>query len=243
MFVVEHTESGIIDCVIVSLFYKEYKYNNLLNNNLDDYVIYLQEFIKEDILNRMNNNISIRRKIIMRLKELLLYCDSDILNTNDICYFYDRFIRLLGGGLLNIKSSIVLKDYTNSYIDTRQISYISNKGNSINEIINNWLLSDYVSIGNNDLLCSNELLNYPNYLAIRINSNCDIIKTIKINNYKWTFRAAICFNTHYYCLIYDGKTFMLYDNRIIPCITTVHMDNPIVINKIHQYIQFVIYIR
>ena len=95
MFVVEHIDDSMIDNLIISLFYKEHKYSHILNKNVNnDYVIYLQEFIKEDIIGRMINGISIRKKILNRLKEILLYCDSDILNGN-ICDFYDKFIKLL----------------------------------------------------------------------------------------------------------------------------------------------------
>lgn len=245
MFVVEHLDNAAIDNIIVSLFYREYNYNDLLNNNLvsNDYVIYLQEFIKEDILNRMNNNVSIRKKIIMRLKEILLYCDPDILLDDDICYFYDRFIRLLGGVLLNVNSTTVYNSYNNNNIN-RELSYINGlNGDKTNIIINKWLNLDYIDNGNMKLLCKNTILNYPNYFVIKVNNGCDITKNIIINGNKWLFRSAICYSDYYFCLLFDGKKYILYDNRRVPCMSDILISDDLVINKIKKHVVLLIYLK
>ena len=245
MFVVEHIDDSMIDNLIVSLFYKEHKHNHILNKNVNnDYVIYLQEFIKEDIIGRMNNGISIRKKILNRLKEILLYCDSDILNGN-ICDFYDKFLKLLSCNLIKVNTKTVYLNYKHNQDIFREISYVSGNDIKTNDIVNNWLSNDYIKFNNMNLLCSNTLLNYPEYFTVRpINKDgCDIVNRIKIDNKKWYFRAAICFNKYYYSLIFINNQYLLYDTHSAPCFQVVKLNDINVVNRIRPYIMLVIYIK
>lgn len=91
--------------------------------------------------------------------------------------------------------------------------------------------------------------NVKNNIQVDIQKKLRIYKNISPNNasYEWEFHSAICHvgdslnKGHYYSLLADDHKWYIFDNKQIPCITEVKMDNINVTNKIRQECIFVIY--
>lgn len=141
---------------------------------------------------------------------------------------------------------------------------------SVKNLLFNWMFDNTATSKSNNkdninILHSYEIINIPTYIALsinrfqsvnkRINTHVEIQKKIRPfkhispnnSSYEWYFHAAICHvgnnvrDGHYYALLLKDNKWFIFDDKQIPCLNEVNMDNLNVVLKIKQECVFLIY--
>jgi len=195
---------------------------------------------------------------------------DDICKQHDVCEFYDFLIKNLSDQYIDIKYSKTLQNLIETQYISLNITE-SSEIITIKDLFKNWSHNDTCDVNNDTCDVNNDtcdvntyVQNTPRILPFKINryvdgkkinTRVDIKKKIKIftknseySNADWFFHSAICHvgNTltdgHYYCLIQTTSSkWLIFDNKNIPCMTEIKMDDECVINKIMSECVFIIY--
>lgn len=253
-----------IDSLLIALFYIDSNIRStLLNNYIDSgKAIYLQEYIKVNIINNIINNKSILEDNIKNLIRLLNIMGwyNDFNHIDKVKELYGFLMKKLDGPLICIE-----KEYLNDndkLEDTSKKAYIDINIADITEevdisvLINRWIYNP------NKMDIVNNMTNIPYILGININRLSDnrlnnvpinIIKGISPATYSmldrkpiWKFHSLICFEGdinkgHFYSLLYDGKNYYIHDNHNVPAIIKIDIKNHAIAEKIKRECTFLIY--
>jgi len=255
--------SCYIDTLIASLFcINTIIRAKLLNSYQDSYrVIYLQEFIRTNIVDNINNNKSILEKIIINLKKLLISIGwyDNFHHIEKVKELYAFLMKKLDGQLIYIEEEYLNYDKLNNdkklaYIDI-DVSNI-NENKNIQELLQNWIYNQQ----NRDIV--KHIVNIPTFIGININRlyngtvnnvMIDINKGISPATYSvldnkpvWGIHSIICYEGdinkgHYYSLLNNNNEYFIYDNSNIPTIINVNIKNVDISKKIKQECIFLIY--
>lgn len=209
---------SLIISVISSLFINNnlLHYLHIYNNNY--FIIYLQEFIKHNILDKFYKEKSIINNTLTRLHILI----SNIIEKISL----NNLIKVLTFDNKNI-IKIKLNDNLNN-----------NLSNNLN---NKFVLSNIIK----KIYLDNHYEFIIFNIKKNINTCLDINKKIKINGdnikYYYYFLSLICYCNYYYSIIYYDKSYYLIDITIIPSI--IKIDIKSIKNKIMLEAKYIIYVK
>jgi hypothetical protein len=256
-----YKKSDYISSVLIGLFYKN-KLNNVLEKKLTHPInIYIQQFIKFNIIKKMVENKSIKYNII---KDFMLILDNNkfnLDNDNDIFIFYEYISKIFNIEGIVFKETNLIKDNIGvreeiSIIELNLCKDINSI--TIKDLLNNWILNE-----NNNKLNVKEILNIPEILVLKIdrfnnknllNINVNINKKICLFNYtrnykleklRWRISSIICRdskNNNYYTIIKRDNDWFLFNDYLIPCFKTISMSNKLITNKIRKDSLLIIYL-
>lgn len=245
-FIVEN-DFGIsyIDTLLIALFYKPSTYlENMLYTEPKNIIgVYLQEIIKNNFVDKVRKKISVLSDTILEI----LLCS---INLNWVNY----------GTMFNQQP---INDFYVFLVNTFNCPQPDLANNKFPVIKFNIPYSDEISIKD---LCStlDPISNTPTFIGFyfdrliednKIDTKIDIQKKIKLdhkqghpNNYSvWKIHSIICHtgNTysdgHYYSLIFYDNKWLLYNNKVTPCIKECNIKDDIVSTEIKQNIIMAFY--
>jgi hypothetical protein len=208
--------------IIFSLFYIEP--DIFLNKpSTNNFIIYLQEFIKYKILNK--NYIS----TIDDLNICKQICGKLGVIGDNIPNIYLLMFKIFNMDEIEICGNKMIKIIT--------ISPKSNKYNSsIKKMLEYWQTNG-----------DNTITNIPQFIFLNIVKDkkifVDIQKKIKLNtNNNWGFYSALCkADDHYYVLLCKDNMWFVYNKNNNNLLWEVKMDDVEIVNNIKQDCIFVIY--
>lgn len=229
--------TSYIDTLIVSLFYNNNKFVDLMDiltlmpENID--FVYLQELIINNVVNNINKNLSIDSSIINEIRNYCISCgwknDNKITELHNIIEFYDWFIT----GVYGIHEPIIKFESTNEKIYTNYIELVISYDTDIRVLLQSWI-NNY-----NNFTFREVPILLPIYLSHEKNYIIDIKKQIRIDSHTWSISSIICLDKmrtgHYYSLInLDNDTWYMFSNDKIPSFYKIDIKNPITASKIKQ---------
>jgi uncharacterized UBP type Zn finger protein len=192
-----------------------------------------------------------------------------LLEQQDVSVFYDFLLTKFNCSLINIKKETIGDKIYKS--ETSQYPFINldlldePDEISIKSLVNSW---SNIKLNKTNGLCatSNHILNIPNFLAFSINrfSNSengrvcrkvDIQKKIKLshgegalNDIKWQIHSIVCHrgdsatSGHYYALLHHSNNkWYLFDDKSVPSLHEVKLDDDQLIETIKTECVFLIY--
>jgi hypothetical protein len=192
--------------------------------------------------------------------------DTFFVKQEDIGNFYKYIIDFLNGEYIHFEVFKITDNTISIKNNNLRIPYITfnpTKNISIRELFINWI-EKYIS--KNNVYCY-KLINIPSYVSFYINRynnngkkieyEIDIMKKIKFFNVndstqkyiQWKIHSIICnegddFETsNYYSVITDyNNNWYMFNDKNIPCMSTIDMSNDDVIDKIRKECMFVTYV-
>jgi len=263
-----YNNSSYISSILIALFYNK-RLSIELDKALSDPVnIYIQKFIKFNIINKMLEGKTIKYNIV---KDFLLILTNNKFNLNErnIYLFYEYLIKIFELEEIKFKKKSLIK---NNIIEEQKIKYIdlyldnSLKNNNIKNLLDNWILNNNNKSKNKSQtnLDIRKIINVPKIISIKVNRennnkfiNIDLIINKKIclfnfsRNYslekmRWNVSAIICRNINvkdnYYTVLIKNNKWLLFNDLNIPCIEEISMSNNLITNKIKKECYLIIYI-
>jgi hypothetical protein len=208
--------------LIIAMFYN--KQCMITDNNL--LCLYLNEYIKDKIINKIKNNIPLYNKIHTDLNKILYnsgYYEDNILDLHN--FFFDKF---------NITHIDLLIDDV-----VKSVKYISVNIPEHTYVINlSSLIYDKIGI----------LTNTPDiitiYLGVHPNVSINIQKRMAFTgqkrylvNYIWYFYSVICYSQitlKYYVIFIYHNEYYIFDADNIPCIYKADMTDVHLVERIKR---------
>jgi len=258
-FVIEDGyNTSYIDALFMGLFYTPSLIENIFLSNNPKVIdkIFLQEIIKDKFVDIIRNEKSVLIDTINEIRNILFMygwldyntlCDHQ--NINDFYKFIaDLFTTQIKIQKKNNKQNIVsIGEPDNLYSIDITLDKHTDDMISLKDTYDDWLNKSY----NGD---QNIINNIPYILPFYINRNnnknkINIQKRIKldpddINNIvDLVFHSAICEkDNHYYTLLQNCGKWFIYDNKTVPCLTEVKMNNKDIIDMIMTDVVMIFYI-
>lgn len=208
-----------IDSLLMALFYSPSYTNTLLINNIADVeAMYLQECVKEQFVNLVQNHKSVSIDNINFIKYMLLQNGwktfQELYEQQDISEFYTFLIKKFEGQLIEIKRKTISEEPSKDSagkiekIPFIPLSFGSKQSDSINviDMLSNWMFDNIVEIYQKDgtptnILNSYEINNTPILVGLginrftsdgqRINISVMIQKKIKLFEHNYTQNSNI----------------------------------------------------
>lgn len=264
-FVIEDgLNTSYIDSLFIALFYTPTVIeSSILKSQTEEKYVYLQELIKDKFINVARQNNSISSHIVNEIRNYIMICGwLDVDYVCNPCNVWDFYDFLIG----NLCNQHILISHQNPNIESnafqeKKISYItlnifeSENMVSIKDLFKIWSCGDtdevHSYVHNTPYILPFKIDRYSNGNGTKINTRIDIKKKIKLNmpesiysDSDWFFHSAVCTSDdyHYYCLIRTAfDKWFIFDNKSIPCMTEVHMNDKNIIDKIMSECVFLIY--
>ena len=233
--------TSYITSVLISLFYNNTYLEDLLLNRCtnDNKFLYLQEYIKNEIISKIKENKTIFSDSINKIRIIshLLGWKSinnlfDEYNVKDFFYFLMHSFDGLSYNKTNEIAYLTIDAVDNSTVKTELDLYINNV---FNNEINLTKIFPLLTININ---------------RTKHNGKIDIEKKIKMQyiicdnklEIKWFFHSAICYNDKfYYSIIFINKKWFVFSDNYSPSFISIDMGNTKIINKIKSEIVLVFY--
>ena len=253
-----YNNSSHLSSVLIALFYNN-KLSLELNKSLNDPInIYIQKFIKFNIIDKMIDGKTINYSSI---KEFLLILKNNNYNYDKKCIFlFYEFIQCIlefeeikynEHSLLN---NNIIKEEKTKYIELNLDLNLRN--NNVKNLLDNWILNNNkIKEKNKNNLDIIKITNFPKIIAIKINRNTkdklnqiDLIINKKIclfnfsRNYdlekiRWNISAIVCKSinkNNYYSVFKKNNKWFLFNDLNIPCLEEMSMANNLITNKIKK---------
>ena len=236
-FVKNAINSCYIDSLLVALFFSPSINDSLLKKDIAKDIIYLQEYIKINFIEKIRQNISIDDEIVNIIRNLCVEngWKIDYYDQQNICEFYFFLMDKLEAQLIELKNgdraSLVTLSLENN---TKETSIKNILNNTQNITLNNYpdLLVFYLD--RFDKIERNTI----NILIQKRISPFE--KQFLIHKPIWEFHSAICHQGdnlregHYYSLIYHNNNYYIFDDFMIPCFREIKMNDENVTNMIKK---------
>ena len=253
--------SNYMSGLIISLF-NDISFDYLLNIIPNNYkFIYIQEYIKTNILYSFRNGYSINSEYFNELRNYINFIGwsksiDDFLELRSIYDFYIFFI----SNILKDKIKFIAPNENNkeeilsTFIIDLKFDNINNivKNNvvNINELFKNWIKTTILNKNNNYILETLPKL-LPFYLHDKPdNIKINIMHKIKLfhndnklqNNIRWDIYSLICKNKKgYYSIIQYNKKWFLISDKLIPSVKEIKMNNKNIVNMISTEVLIIFY--
>jgi hypothetical protein len=241
--------TSYITSLLVGLFYAPTNYYDLLLDSMpsDIKIVYLQELIKNNLVEPLRKNIVINNSIINEIKNILLL--FDFINK-------EQFIK--SQNILNLYNIINSNSICTEYITNNQIINIpfinltisnNEKETNLSTLVKKWL---YDNIIVPHLSQHIELKKIPSILPIYINKKNDedidikyqikpFYNIDKFSNVTMSIHSIICYSkldNHYYTIFLDKKEWILFSDKLVPSFIKIDIKNN---HKIRKEVVLVIY--
>jgi len=208
-----------IDSLIIALFYSPSIISKMLNNDIESgTAIYLQEYIKHNIINNLHKGISVNEDTMHIFRYLcmengwLSNNQQERLRQQDVNEFYIFLVKLLKGHMLEIKKKTIEQEgerYGNKeIIPFIPLSIPENKTDvEVKDLLHNWLFNNEIINNNNKSVHSYYILNIPDMVGLsinrfnskgnRIHTNVNVKMKITLyqqmdHNRRWIIHSIIC---------------------------------------------------
>jgi hypothetical protein len=260
IFIIENiTKSTYIDAILIALLYPCNKIitTDITNLKEIDYnLIYLQEYIKSNIINKIKKNKSIQSHVLLDFKQLLYKSGWEYDEDNNQTLNYEQYIskfyvfiskKIAIEPIKIIKNNQIIVPM--SYITLNTPKHITNI--TIKQLFNSFLINN--SKNSYTIQSPTKYLILPLYINRENNKDIliDLQKKIILNKHSLTsgitlyFYSSICYNTvsNYYYVLFTGDniTYYIYNNQLIPNIIKIDITNEIIAKLIKKECIFVFY--
>lgn len=254
--------TSYIDSILMSLFYSpSYLESFVLENDPDELnTIYLQELIKYKFIENIRNGKSILCDSMNEIRNYCFLCGWKTIETliekSNVLDFY-MFISSKFN-LTKIEYQNKKKEIINTDCLQIKLSNTSTSTSTIGEYIN---IKDAIT----ELFDTTiyKILNIPIVFPIIINrfetmhinrTKINIQKRIRVNpqeeynDTNWNIFSIICFegetreSGNYYSIIYKLDKWFLFNNKQIPCLKEIKMNDKVIINKIMEECTMILYL-
>lgn len=222
-------KTSYITNTLVALFYSnkiDHKTNPINYSHL-----YLYQTFKLVLIDKIRKGQTIFSENLNRVRNLLIACDwkkgeindiNDVFKEYDVTDFYEYLVNVLGIESIKI----------NSTHDNRILTYFNIKPVDKQTDIDDFVTNEYTSK-------INVINDVPYIICVRIdreNNNKNLINIKKkinflpmVNEYSylsWDFYSAICYNgEYYYTLILINDEYYILDEKKVPCLEKINLDN------------------
>lgn len=250
--------TSYMDALFTALFCNKSCMTQMLTQEpIDCKFIYLQELINNNFVSQINQGYSIDYSIINEIRNYSIICGwnygyDDITYNHDVVKYYDFLSKSFDFGNMSFDITQINKQNNFETITTKSLNYILlNIQNDINikNALNEWTT--------NNILCNTSehcayftFKELPSIIAIYLNrisqNDVDIQKKIKFikNQNKnqqdvlWILSSFICCSNretkHYYSIIKQNEKWFMFDNKNMPSMIEININNDIIKNKIKK---------
>ena len=245
--------TSYIDSLFVSLFYKPSFIQNVLSVYVEDLdIMYLQEMIYYNFVDKMRRKYVIGSQIMNEIRNYLVYCGwKNENNFIDLFEVQDLFDFLMNKCYKNVIS------FNCKHNDKLYMNYININVKNDNNVKN--MIEKLID----DNLESYHFFNIPYFIPLFFNryndgnyndSLIDIKEAIQFkykndtedqHDHIWLIHSIICYSKaekgNYYSIISDGNNWFLYSNTKLPSMIKIDICNEDIAFKIKKECVFVLY--